>query len=84
MKKDVYDKFYKKVPQCQIERLKKFRSKHPHKHLIVDDTTCRLYDFGMKNNYLKFTDKWNNPGTVAVDFSYPINTNYFGKQISLF
>jgi len=36
MKKDVYGKFYKKVPQGQIERLKRFRSTHPHKHLIVD------------------------------------------------
>jgi hypothetical protein len=31
MKKDVYDKFYKKVPQGQIEKLKRFRSTHPHK-----------------------------------------------------
>ncbi len=38
MKKDVYDKFYKKVPQDQIERLKRFRSTHPYKHLIVDYT----------------------------------------------
>ena len=46
--------------------------------------TCKLYDFGMKNSYLKFTDKWNNLRTLAVDFSYPINKTYSGKQISLF
>ena len=46
--------------------------------------TCKLYDFGMKNSYLKFTDKWNNPRTLTVDFSYPNNKTYSGKQISLF
>jgi len=46
--------------------------------------TRKLYDFGKKNSYLKFTDKWNNLRTLAVDFSYPINKTYSGKQISLF
>jgi DEAD/DEAH box helicase domain-containing protein len=46
--------------------------------------TCRLYDFGMKNKYLKFTDKWNNPRTVSVDFSYPASTTHSSRQGSLF
>ncbi len=46
--------------------------------------TCRLYDFGMKNKYLKFTDKWNNPRRVAIDFSYPANTTHSSRQGSLF
>jgi pimeloyl-ACP methyl ester carboxylesterase len=46
MKKDVYDKFYKKVPQGQIERLKRFRSAHPHKHLIVGDTNWKYISCG--------------------------------------
>lgn len=45
--------------------------------------TRDLYDFGMKNKYLKFTDKWNNPTTVEVDFSYPEITETKAKQTSL-
>ena len=37
----------------------------------------------MKNNYLKFIDKWNNSKTAVVDFSYVYNTTYSGKQGSL-
>ncbi len=33
--------------------------------------TRDLYDFGMKNNYLRYVDKWNNKTIVEVDFSYP-------------
>lgn len=46
MKKDVYDKFYKKVSQGQIERLKKFRSTHEYKHLTVDGTTWEYISCG--------------------------------------
>ena len=46
MKKNVYNKFYKKVPQSQIERLKKFRSAHPHKYLMVDDTNWKYISCG--------------------------------------
>jgi DEAD/DEAH box helicase domain-containing protein len=45
--------------------------------------TRKLYDFGMKNGYLKFTDKWNNPRTLSIDFSYPAKKNHSGKQIDL-
>ena len=45
--------------------------------------TCDIYDFAMKNKFLKFTDHWNNPRTVEVDFSYPPDHS-LAKQSSLF
>lgn len=39
MNRNVYDKFYKKVPENQIERLKMFRSTHEYKHQIIDNIT---------------------------------------------
>ncbi len=45
--------------------------------------TRDVYDFGVKNGFLKFTDKWNNARQVAVDFSYPAETATV-KQSSLF
>jgi pimeloyl-ACP methyl ester carboxylesterase len=46
MKKDVYDKFYKKVPQDQIERLKRFRSTHEYKHLTVNGAVWKYISGG--------------------------------------
>ena len=46
MNKDIYDKFYKKVPRNQIERLKRFRSTHPRKHIMVDDTNWEYISCG--------------------------------------
>jgi DEAD/DEAH box helicase domain-containing protein len=46
--------------------------------------TKELYDFGFLNKYLKFTDKWNNPKIIPVDFSYPPDLIAADKQISLF
>lgn len=45
--------------------------------------TRDIYDFALKNGYLKFIDKWNNLRTVVVDFSFP-PTNTDTKQTSLF
>lgn len=44
--------------------------------------TRDIYDFALKNKYLKFTDKWNNARQVEVDFSYPAEV--LVKQSSLF
>lgn len=33
--------------------------------------TKEVYDFGLKNNKLKYKDKWNTPRELEVDFSYP-------------
>jgi hypothetical protein len=76
-----YALFYlDKLNHFDIESLRKLRT-----YCEMDvQITCKLYDFGMKNSYLKFTDKWNNSRTLAVDFSYPIDKTYSGKQISLF
>ncbi len=34
--------------------------------------TRDIYDFVLKNKFLKFTDYWNNSRQIEVDFSYPI------------
>ncbi|MFH0749942.1 MAG: ribonuclease H-like domain-containing protein [Candidatus Gottesmanbacteria bacterium] len=44
--------------------------------------TRDLYDFGRKNKYLKYRDKWNNIVTIDIDFSYPIKKEE--PQIGLF
>lgn len=47
------------------------------------EITKNLYDFALKHSFLKFTDRWNTPRTVQVDFSYP--KDYASqKQVSLF
>ncbi|MBX4205688.1 ribonuclease H-like domain-containing protein [Candidatus Microgenomates bacterium] len=33
--------------------------------------TRDVYDFGLKNKHIKFTDRWNTPRVVDIDFSYP-------------
>jgi DEAD/DEAH box helicase domain-containing protein len=33
--------------------------------------TRDIYDYGLKNKSLKFTDHWNTPRQIPVDFSYP-------------
>jgi DEAD/DEAH box helicase domain-containing protein len=33
--------------------------------------TTAVYDYGLKNSHLKFTDHWNTPRQIPVDFSYP-------------
>lgn len=45
--------------------------------------TRDLYDFGLKNKYLKVKDKWNTIRQFEVDFSYPI-INDSVNQESLF
>jgi DEAD/DEAH box helicase domain-containing protein len=48
------------------------------------DITKKIYDFGLKNKYVKFTDYWNTERKVAVDFSYPEEALQKGTQGSLF
>ncbi|MEK7127763.1 MAG: ribonuclease H-like domain-containing protein [Patescibacteria group bacterium] len=48
------------------------------------EITKKVYDFGAKNKVLKYTDYWNDPHTVSVDFSYPLNFISSDKQESLF
>ncbi len=44
--------------------------------------TKDLYDFVLKNKFLKYKDKWNTPRTVKLDFSYPPPSQE--QQIGLF
>jgi len=47
--------------------------------------TKEVYDFGLKNGYLKYKDKWNTSRLVEVDFSYPLKSSKDNlSQISLF
>jgi len=46
--------------------------------------TKKVYDFGFRNKILKYTDYWNNPRTISVDFSYPLGFSPAAKQASLF
>jgi hypothetical protein len=48
------------------------------------DITKKIYDFGLKNKFVKFTDYWNSERTVPVDFSYPEDLLQKGNQGSLF
>jgi len=43
------------------------------KHYCEDDViiTKEIYDYVLTNKKLKFTDRWNNPREVKLDFSYP-------------
>jgi DEAD/DEAH box helicase domain-containing protein len=46
--------------------------------------TRDLYDFGVKEKYLKYMDKWNTVKTFPVDFSYPKAVIDASKQMGLF
>ncbi len=45
--------------------------------------TRDLYDFGKKNGFLKYKDKWNDSVRVEIDFSYP-KVDKVPPQIGLF
>ena len=45
--------------------------------------TRDVYDYALRHGHIKYTDRWNTPRTIPVDFSYPKNF-VAEKQISLF
>jgi len=45
--------------------------------------TKDIYDYVLKNKTLKFTDYWNNPREVEMDFSYTLKNDVF-PQATLF
>lgn len=45
--------------------------------------TRDIYHFGLTNKFLKFTDHWNTPRQIEVDFSYPADQKEV-DQIGLF
>jgi len=39
--------------------------------VVLDvEITAQIFEFGFKNNYLKYKDKWNNLKEFPVDFSF--------------
>ena len=46
--------------------------------------TRDLYDYGVRNKHLKYVDKWNNPKTFPVDFSYPPDVINASWQMGMF
>lgn len=46
--------------------------------------TRDLYDYGVKNKYLKYVDRTNTPQQFTVDFSYPREIIDASRQIGLF
>lgn len=69
----------------------KYWEKHDEKSLKTLKKYCEadvaitrdIYDFALQNKYLKFTDFWNTPNQIDVDFSYEKIINPT-KQTSLF
>lgn len=59
------------------ESLEKLR-KYCEADVII---TKDLYDFGLKNKFLKYKDKWNTIREVDIDFSYPEDDS---KQMGMF
>ena len=45
--------------------------------------TKDIYDYVLKNKSLKFTDYWNNPREIEMDFSYTLK-NDLSPQATLF
>lgn len=68
--------YFKQGTPESLEKLKKYCE--------MDVMVTRdIYDFGLKNGFLKYKDKWNTLRQVDIDFSYPKAED--GKQqISLF
>ncbi len=46
--------------------------------------TRDLYDYGVRNKHLKYMDKWNNPKSFQVDFSYPVDVINASRQMGMF
>ena len=61
------------------ENLEKLR-KYCEMDVIISK---ELYDFGLKNHFLKYKDRWNTTRIVNVNFSYPKDI-LTKKQIGLF
>ena len=56
--------YFQKGDEESLSKLKKYCE-------MDVEITKNIYDFGFKNNYLKFIDFWNEERKVEVDFSYP-------------
>ena len=57
-------KFWRKGDKESLQKLKKYCEMD----VLI---TKEVYDFGLKESHLKYSDKWNNQRRVEVNFSYP-------------
>ncbi len=69
--------YWKSQDPVQLKKLKEYCEADV---LLTRD----LYDYGVRNKHLKYVDKWNNPKTFVVDFSYPKEVIDASRQIGLF
>ncbi len=70
-------KYWKNQNQEDLDKLEKYCEMDV---LLTRD----LYDFGVKNKFLKYLDKWNNLRSIPVNFSYPQEVIATTRQIGLF
>lgn len=56
--------YWRKGNKKSLEKLKKYCEMD----VLI---TKEVYNFGLKEGYLKYSDKWNNQKRVEVNFSYP-------------
>jgi DEAD/DEAH box helicase domain-containing protein len=68
--------YWERGDKKSLELLKKY---------CEDDVriTKDIYDYALKNKSLKFTDYWNNPREIEIDFSYTLRKDPF-PQATLF
>lgn len=70
-------KYYKKGDPESLRLLQKYCEMDVY-------LTRDIYDYALKNKELKFTDHWNTPRVIQVDFSYPKESEEESKQIGFF
>ena len=55
------------------------------KYCEADVSLARdLYNYALTHKHVKYTDRWNTPRQIEVDFSYPPDFSPVHKQVSLF
>jgi len=69
--------YWREKSKESLEKLKKYCEADV---IITKD----IYDYGLKNKYVKYLDKWNTPREIEVDFSYSREEKETKKQDSLF
>lgn len=70
-------KYWRLHDQVSLDKLKSYCEADV---LITRD----IYDHGLHHHHLKFTDHWNTPRKIDVDFSYPSSGGASAPQPSLF
>ena len=76
LKKNTYEKFYKKVPQYQIDELKKFRVNHPQKEIIIDGVKWKYLSSGNGNNALLLLPGGTGSGEAFFQYIMVFESDY--------